>query len=205
VEQEIKIIDLSVYFGGGQDLIMISYRDPDLKEKVQAFFTDLSGSSEIAEAVLSNASTIGIAPALAFSLCAEESGYNPQAINRNRNDTIDRGIFQLNSASFPLLEVTDFYNIELNARYGLSHLRWCLDTAGTEVAALAMYNAGSNRVNSHGTPKHTLDYVSRILDRQRKIEKLFLTAYPNFIQIEIAEEPQKTSFRLSLLTPLGGR
>jgi len=204
-EPELSFAELSAFFEGGRDLILDSYRDPELKEKVLVFFGDLTGSYKIAEAVLTNSAVYKIAPALAFSLCAEESGYNPQALNRNRNDTIDRGLFQLNSASFPKLSVVDFYNIDINARYGLSHLRWCLDSAGTEVAALAMYNAGSTRVNSHGTPKHTLDYVSRILGRQRKIERLFLTEYPGMIVTETSEAPKKTAFRLSLLTPLGGR
>ena len=186
------------------DLILNSYRNPALKDKTLAFFGELTGSAGIAEAVLANAAVFEVAPALAFSLCAEESAYNPRALNRNHNNTVDRGIFQLNSASFPHLKTVDFYNVEVNARYGLSHLRWCLDTAGNEVSALAMYNAGMTRVNSQGTPKHTLDYVSRILARQRRIEKLFSDEYQNFIKPEIAEE-KKAPFRLSLLTPLGGR
>jgi len=202
---EISFAELSAFFDGEKDLILDSYRDPELKEKTLGFFKDITGSYKVAEVILANSAVYKIAPALAFSLCAEESGYNPQALNRNLNDTIDRGLFQLNSASFPHLNVVDFYNIELNARYGLSHLRWCLDTAGTDVAALAMYNAGMTRVKSNGTPKHTLDYVSRILSRQRKIERLFLTEYPNMITSGIAEIPKKTGLRLTLLTPLSGR
>ena len=204
-ESEISAIDPYAFFHKGQDLIMNSYNDPVLKEKVLAFFEDLTGSYRIAEAVLSNASVYKVAPALAFALCAEESSYNPQAYNRNRNNTIDRGLFQLNSSSFPQVKIADFYNIELNARLGIAHLRWCLDTAGTEVAALAMYNAGTTRVQSHGTPRQTLDYISRILTRQDRIERLFLAEYHNIIFTEIAEEPQKTPYRLKLLTPLGGR
>jgi soluble lytic murein transglycosylase-like protein len=190
----------------GQDLILSSYRDPALQGEVLAFFENLSGSADVAKAILSNAAAFDIPPALAFSLCKEESAYNPRAINQNRNDTIDRGLFQLNSASFPQLAVEDFYNLNVNARYGLSYLRWCLDTAGTEVAALAMYNAGCNRVHSAGTPKATLDYISRILSRQRKIEDDFLVEYARIVCIappEIVEESEKTPFRLSLLTPLG--
>jgi len=207
-EPEIIIPDLSVYFNGGQDLILISYRDPELTDKVLSFFEDLTGSNKIAGELLVNASAFDVAPALAFALCAEESAFNPQALNRNRNGTIDRGLFQLNSASFPHLKVVEFYDIELNTRLGLAHLRWCLDTAGTEVSALAMYNAGTNRVIAHGTPKHTLDYVARILTRQRKIENLFLAEYPGFLISGIAEIPEdskKSGFSLNLLTPLGGR
>ena len=189
----------------GEDIILSSYQDPALREWVLAFFENITGARDVAAAVLSNAAEIGIPPALAFALCYEESGYNPRAINHNKNETVDRGLFQLNSDTFPKLAVVDFYNPGVNARHGLSHLRWCLNNAGTDVAALAMYNAGHNRVRSTGTPKSTLDYISRILRRQSKIEGLFLVEYAGLTRTETAEEPKKAPFRLSLLTPLGGR
>ena len=67
----------------------------------------------------------------------------------------------------------DFYNPEVSAQSGLSHLSYCLDLSGNEVAALAMYNAGTTKVSSDKTPKRTLDYVSRILNYENGIEKLF--------------------------------
>lgn len=204
-DTEIEASETSVYFKEGQDIILSSYRDPEFQEKVIDFFGELTGSRDVASVVLANASAIGVAPALAFALCAEESGYNPQAFNRNKNNTVDRGLFQLNSASFPQLKVTEFYDSGKNAWHGLSHLRWCLNTAGSEVAGLAMYNAGMTRVRTGGTPKQTLDYVSRIINRERKTEELFLAEYAAITHIEIAEQPKKPPFRLSLLTPLGGR
>jgi hypothetical protein len=195
------------------DIIMSSYRDGAQRNDVLAFFSELIGSADIAEVVLINACAYDIPPALAFALCWEESQYNPLAINHNRNDTVDRGLFQLNSATFPNLGAKDFYNPGVNARYGLSHLRWCLNNAGTEVAGLAMYNAGHNRVRSAGTPKTTLDYVSRILKTQRKIEELFMNEYLHVAGManvtaensekENAGKEKKALLRLSLLTPLG--
>jgi hypothetical protein len=189
------------------DLILSSYRDEAFCEDVLAFFWGLTDSREIAEAILFNASAYNVPPALAFSLCAEESRYNPRAMNRNKNETVDRGLFQLNNASFPKLKTEEFYDSNVNARYGISHLRWCLNTAGTEVSALAMYNAGAARVHSVGTPKSTLDYVSRILNRQRKIEERFEDYYYRIVEernaVESAEKEEKVFFRFSLLTPLG--
>ena len=189
----------------GPDIILAVYHDTAFQEDVVDFFWELTGSLDVARAVLSNAAVFDIPPALAFALCWEESRYNPKAFNRNRNETLDRGLFQLNSATFPKLTVDDFYDTEINARFGLSHLRWCLNNAGTDVAGLAMYNAGHNRVRSAGTPKTTLDYVSRILNRQRVIEGLFLAEYTRIVQTEIVEEEiiKPAGFRLSLLTPLG--
>ena len=194
---------------GEEELILASYRNQALRDEVLAFFGGITGSEDVADLILFYSSIHNIPPALAFSLCAEESAYNPQAYNRNQNETVDRGLFQLNSASFPKLSVDDFYDPAKNVRYGLSHLRWCFDTAGTEVAALAMYNAGEARVSSTGTPRKTLDYISRILRRQRKIEGLFMAEYLRFAQqgnmeTVSSERAGEMPFRLNLLTPLGG-
>jgi len=189
----------------GEDIILFSYLNPVFQDAVVDFFGKLTGSLEVASVVLSNAVVYNVNPALAFALCYEESGYNPRAVNRNRNDTVDRGLFQLNNTSFPKLAVDDFFNPGISARYGLSHLRWCLNTMGTEVAALAMYNAGHNRVFCAGTPKSTLDYISRILKRQRNIEERFEAEYSRIAQTEslVAERKEIPLFRLSLLAPLG--
>ena len=194
-----------------EDLIIAAYRNKALQKQVVAFFEGITGSEETASLILFYSSINNVPPALAFSLCAEESSYNQRAYNRNQNETVDRGLFQLNSASFPKLSVEDFYNPAINVRYGIAHLRWCLDIAGTDVAALAMYNAGETRVRSNGAPKKTLDYISRILNRQRRIEGLFMAEVilgqlesieNERVEVEIEE---KTPFRLNLLTPLGGR
>jgi hypothetical protein len=49
-----------------------------------------------------------------------------------------------------------------------------------------MYNAGTGRVRFQGTPKNTLDYIHRILERQRRIERAFQ-----------AEARWETEFRLA--------
>jgi len=201
---------LTLNLEGDEDLIISAYRNPELREEVLAFFERLTGSFEIAEVILANAHVLEIPPALAFSLCAEESAYKVRAYNRNQNDTEDRGLFQLNSASFPRLEPEDFYDPIVNTWHGLSYLRWCLDTAGTDVAGLAMYNAGITRVRNTGTPKSTLDYISRILDRKREIEVNFIIEYVRLVDreediiIEAAEViTESAPLRLSLLKPLG--
>jgi hypothetical protein len=128
----------------------------------------------VASVILSNAETFDVPAALAFSLCWEESRYKPWAVNRaNRDGSIDRGLFQLNDRSFPGIEEKDFYNPGINAWYGIQHLRWCLDSGGSVITALAMYNAGSGRVHSLGAPKNTLDYIHRILQRQEAVEERF--------------------------------
>jgi hypothetical protein len=156
------------------DLIMECYRNTASREDVTGFFSELTGSKEVAVAILAEADAFDISPALAFSLAWEESRYNPYVESKtNGNHSIDRGLFQLNSYSFPELSEADFFDSRINASYGLSHLRWCLETGGSEVSALAMYNAGLRRVSTGGTPKRTLDYISRVLVLRENIEALF--------------------------------
>jgi hypothetical protein len=157
-----------------QDLISEYYRDPLFRDLVTDFFSRITGSREIAEMILSAAETHKVPFSLAFSVAWEESRYRPKAINTyNRDGSVDRGLFQLNSRSFPKLSEADFFDPRINTRYGISHLRWCLDTGGSEIVALSMYNAGSVRVNTSGTPKMTLEYVGRVLSSRRKIDSLF--------------------------------
>jgi len=174
---EIEKDDLSTLFEPSEiipDPVLEYYRDPAYKEWVINFFTDVCSNHEIARAILSNCDEYNIPAALAFALCWEESRFNPNAINRrNRNGSIDRGLFQLNNQSFPHLEISVYYNINSNARYGISHLRQCLNSGGTEISALAMYNAGAGRIRSTGAPEVTLNYVNRILENRRKIESRF--------------------------------
>jgi hypothetical protein len=156
------------------DPILEYYRNPSYKSWVVEFFTVICSDREISSAILDNADRLNVSPALAFALCWEESRFNPGAVNRhNRDGSIDRGLFQLNSRSFPYLNSASFLDIRSNAFYGVSHLRYCLDTGGNEVSALAVYNAGAGRVQSTGAPQSTLNYISRILENRRRIEMRF--------------------------------
>jgi soluble lytic murein transglycosylase-like protein len=163
------------------DPILAAYKNGK-EGQVLAFFTALCGSSELAAFILGNAAQYDIAPALAFALCWEESRYYRYAVNRNKNGSVDRGLFQLNSQSFPELSGEDFFNPEINVRYAMAHLRWCLDRGGSELSGLAIYNAGTNRVDK-GVPKITLNYISRIISYRKGIETLFdeeIAGQPDF-------------------------
>jgi hypothetical protein len=206
-----------------EDVVSDRYREPASREWVISFFTHICGSRNIAEAVLTNAEKYNVSPSLAFALCWEESRYKPTAVNRrNLNGSIDRGLFQLNNRSFPALTDAEFFNPQVNARHGIAHLRWCLDSGGSEITALAMYNAGAGRVSSDGTPKRTLDYIARVLASRQKIENLFrvevarAAASPSAPELglvvppvdmgagtELADAPAERS-RFALLSPLSG-
>ena len=155
------------------DTGLILYRQPLSKAAVEWFYCQITGNREVAVAILEQADANDIPLSLAFALAHTESTFNARAINRNTNNSIDRGLFQLNSNSFPGLNETDFYDANISAKYGLSHLKFCLGYAGTEVSALAMYNAGTGRVRSNKTPQSTLNYVGKIITYQKMLESLF--------------------------------
>ena len=149
------------------------YRQSFSRGSVEKFYTCITRDKDVALAILSEADNNDIPLSLAFALAYTESRYNPKAVNSNVNTSIDRGLFQLNSNSFPGLTEADFYDPYISAKYGMSHLKFCLSSAGNEVSALAMYNAGTGRVRSNKTPQSTLNYVGKIMTYQKMLESLF--------------------------------
>lgn len=159
---------------------LILYRQQISRVAVEWFYLQITGNKEVTQAILSEAEKNNIPLSLAFALAYTESGYRTNAINKNTNLSIDRGLFQLNSNSFPELTEEDFFDPFVSAKYGMSHLKFCLNYAGNEVSALAMYNAGTNRVRSNKTPQTTLNYVGKIMSYQKMLDQLFseqVTAY----------------------------
>jgi len=164
---------LPVQLAETEDLGLYLYRNPLTRNHMISYLDKLTKSTKITDIILRNANKNDIPVSLAFSLAFSESSYNPKAINRNSN-SIDRGLFQLNSKSFPALKESEFFNPEINAQYGLAYLASCIEKGENEIVGLAMYNAGSGRVTGSGTPKMTLDYISKIMDYKKKIDAFIM-------------------------------
>lgn len=145
------------------DIALRLYHSEETRDSVIGFYSMLTGNREISSIILKHAAENNISPSLAFAISWEESRFQPKAVNMNSNSSIDRGLFQLNSKSFPSLTEDEMFDPDINAKNALSYLRFCIDQCGNEVTALAMYNAGSTAVRNGNTPKRTLDYVSRVL------------------------------------------
>ncbi|MDE5899511.1 MAG: transglycosylase SLT domain-containing protein [Treponemataceae bacterium] len=149
------------------------YRRPSSKTAVEWFYLHVTGDRATSTAILEEAEKNDIPLSLAFALAYTESRYNVLAVNKNKNASIDRGLFQLNNRSFPQLTEEEFFDPAVSAKYGMAHLRFCLNVAGNEVSALAMYNAGTTKVRSNNTPQSTLNYVGKIMAYQEKLDRLF--------------------------------
>lgn len=148
------------------------YRNEGTRGLVEKFFTRVAGSERVAKSILRYSDELDLSLFLTFSVAYVESGYNPRAVNRN-SSSIDRGLFQLNSRSFPHLKEMDFFDIELNTKRGLEHLRQCLEIGGNDIIALAMYNAGNTQVMVRGAPISTLEHISKYVEYRKKLESSF--------------------------------
>jgi len=147
------------------------YRMELTRSLVERFYTRVTADVKITDAILSAADNNDISLPLAFSLAWAESSFKVRALNYNSN-SVDRGLFQLNSRTFPNLKDEQFYDPQTNADHGLAHFRYCIEVGNDELVALAMYNAGINRVR-RGTPYSTLRYVAKILDNEKKLIESF--------------------------------
>lgn len=156
-----------------KDQGLIFYRNSATRNYVTWFYGHVTGDKEIARIILKYADENDIPISLAFALAHQESRYHPRANNYNNNSSIDRGLFQLNSRSFVEFSEEEFFDPKINAQHGLAYFRDCLDVAGNEVAALAMYNAGRTKVRNGGTPQRTLNYIAQISNYRDGLDELF--------------------------------
>ena len=85
------------------------YRQPLSRAAVEWFYFQITGDKNVSQAILTEAEANDIPISLAFALAYTESSYNAQAVNKNSNKTIDRGLFQLNNNSFPEKRVFFFF------------------------------------------------------------------------------------------------
>lgn len=178
-----------------QDIGVVLLANPLTKDRVKGFYYALTGSEEISESIIRHAVQNEIPIDLAFSLAWVESRFSPTAVSRNHS-SIDRGLFQLNSRSFPALSEEEFFSIDRNAELGLRYLKDCIEQGGNTITGLAMYNAGRNRVTRGNTPRMTLEYISRILEFRKNFEENFKT-YVDHIGIELRYAKNETLVALN--------
>lgn len=160
------------------------YQQEVTHQAVVDFFVDLTGDAESAMAIMFHAHRQGIPFLTVFSLSWVESNFRVNAINRN-SDSIDRGLFQLNSKTFRSLSEDDFFHIDTNVYHGMEYLRYCFSLTDDEVTALSIYNAGPGRVLRGETPASTVIYVGRIQEYKAGLTQRFR----NYIEARFAQQP----------------
>ena len=160
------------------------YQQEATHRYVNEFFSRLTGSQRIALSIIHYAELHDIPIGLFFSIAWVESRYRPWARNVNIS-TEDRGLFQLNSASFWQLSNHEVYNPEINTLHAARYMRYCLRHAGGNPStALAIYNAGLGRVRSGSIPQSTRTYISRVLSYRQQLIRRF----DYYLEQRIAQE-----------------
>lgn len=179
-EPVIVSIDVPV----GEDPGLFLYENPMTRLDVVDFYNSVTGDAVVTRAILQNAAKYGVPLSLAFALAHGESDFNRWAVNKNAS-SVDRGLFQLNSTTFPQLTESQCFDPTINSRYAMRHFRWCLDQGGNKVVGIAIYNAGRGRVEIGGTPRVTLDHINNIIQYQVELDRLFLGWMDNLQTVRV--------------------
>lgn len=137
---------------------------------ILGFYTQITGNREISQAIIDTSLEEEVPVNLAFAIAFVESSFEPEAKNEsNNNNTIDRGLFQLNSATFG--NSVDYFDVSDNTETALEYLVSKREKYESWESAIVMYNAG---VESNLSNK-SMTYLSRTLQQERKLDERFNT------------------------------
>ena len=95
-----------------------------------------------------------IDPKILYSIAKKESNFNPNAINRNSNGSVDIGIMQINSSHLKEIEKFGFkkehlFNPKINIYAGAWLLKRCFNKHGVSKDGITCYN-GRIKDNPYG-------------------------------------------------------
>lgn len=115
---------------------------------------------------------------LALAIAWWESDFKKNAINKNVKNgevvSVDRGIFQLNSKSFPKLDIDDFYNPYKNINTGLDYIKYLYNRFDSWESVILAYNWGEGNVASDAKPTYkAIFYFGKITEKERILDVEF--------------------------------
>lgn len=95
-----------------------------------------------------------IDPKILYSIAKIESNFNPNAVNKNSNGSIDMGVMQINSVHLKELEKRGFnkehlFDPKINIYAGAWLLKRCFNKHGVSKDGLTCYN-GRIKNNNYG-------------------------------------------------------
>jgi len=135
------------------------------KKEVVEFYQQFTKNKKIAEIIINKCLMYNIPVNIGFALAWEESRFNPYAVNRNNNDgTVDKGLFQLNSA-YHRFPDEKLFDPVFNSDRALPFLLEMININNNNMTlALYCYNAGYNRiVIQQVIPQSTQNHIINIL------------------------------------------
>jgi soluble lytic murein transglycosylase-like protein len=150
--------------------ILALYRDDHLKPLVVEYYANLTQDRAVTTAILEACDSLDLDPSLGFALAWNESHFNPMAVSYNP-DTMDRGLFQLNSRTFSRLDRKTVFDPKSNAQQGLAFYKGVLAKLGTPERALGYYNSGIGMITDRALPRSTQAYVKRVLEDWDRMDR----------------------------------
>jgi soluble lytic murein transglycosylase-like protein len=153
----------------------------------------LIGKSQAYQQCVEEASRMyDINPLIVYAIIKTESGFNPYAINKNKNGTYDIGLMQINSSWLPFLSkygytTNHLFDPCINAKVGTWILAKCINKFGYNWKAIDCYNKGNN-ATGRGT------YVWKVYTHMLKL------AYGNQVQPNYNYQTQPNIIKASYKT-----
>ena len=122
-----------------------------------------------------------IDPNLSFAiLMVENPEFNPDAINKNINGTVDIGLFQLNDRyvwttfrdSYWIEGVElDPFNWKHNCYLAIHHIKYLQDKLKVEDDVIMAYNCGIGSVINNSVPSSTYAYLAKVKNNMWLLKK----------------------------------
>jgi soluble lytic murein transglycosylase-like protein len=125
----------------------------------------------------------GMSPTMALALVSHESRFNPDAINVNKDRTVDKGLFQLNSYYHHQFEG----NIDGHIQYGMKFLADNIRRYGT-AGGLGVYNVGASQEPDKKAAR--AEYVGKVMAEYNDLKRTMVSY--------AALDP---NFKMSMLSP----
>jgi soluble lytic murein transglycosylase-like protein len=120
-----------------------------------SFFNESKAQPRLSQTELSciymSAYTYNVNPLLLLAIAKTESGFNRYAINKNKNGTIDYGMFQINSSNLKRFNIHPSYvmhDVCYASKIAAYVLSSCIATYGNTWKAVDCYNKGRNAKNT---------------------------------------------------------
>ncbi len=111
-------------------------------------------------------------PKLLKTIAMTESNLRPDAVNKNRNGTLDIGLMQINSSWIEILGLNAGHLIQdpcYNTLIGAKILRQCIDRRGYTWEAVGCYNASSRAKQ--------VKYSWRILNQMKRADNTLYSGH----------------------------
>jgi len=134
-------------------------------DRIVSIYAEVCGDPGLAHMITSFSIIYDIPVSLLFAIISVESSFDPNAINRNANGTLDFGLMALNSKTFKRYTREQLYDVRTNLRLGCEHLVWLKKKYGSWGIVVIRYNGRYE--------KGADEYLVKVFEKERDYEKLF--------------------------------